>query len=177
MREHALRWMVVGLIVGSAACATTNSTGSKRGEGEGEERRVPPEVTDHTVDERSESERSQRPRVDVELDRNDMAGVTGSGYEATVRRGAQQCYSQSTQGEGESAEGSVVYEVIVTRNGYVAATDLMSTNLRDDSVQRCVEGVISRLRFEVPVRTQPVFRLFFRLDFYLETLVPTEPPV
>ena len=159
------------------ASATSASKDESLTEAQAGERKPPPEVTDHTVDDRSSSARSVRPRVDVRIDSGKLVGVESGNYEAAVRRGAQQCYTHSVQTQSTEAEGAVVYEVIVTRNGYVAGTDMMSTGLRDEAIQRCVERVISRLRFDVPVRNRPVFRLFFRFNFYLETLVPSEPPV
>jgi hypothetical protein len=179
MRRLLIQWMVIGGIVGCAAgCVTSGGRSSQRGDDESGERRVPPEVTDHTVDDRSETARSHRPRVEVSLDRGELIGIEVDGYETSVRRGAQQCYSQSIRGNtAVESEGAVVYEVLVTRSGYVAGTEIMSTGLRNDSIQSCVERVISRLRFDIPVRNRPVFRLFFRLDFYLESVVPSEPPV
>ncbi len=177
MRRFLAPWIIFGILAGLLTGCATDGVPSSQND-EGDEHRVPPEVTDHTVDDRSESERSRQPRVDVSLDRGELVGVEADGYETSVRRGAQQCYSQSIRGNaGVEAEGSVVYEVIVTRNGYVAGTEIMSTGLRNDSIQSCVERVISRLRFDIPVRSRPVFRLFFRLDFYLDTVVPSEPPV
>jgi len=175
MRRMAPIIRLVGLAAAlTAGCATTESTTEDSTDAS---REAPPEVTDHTVDDRSESTRSVRPRVDVRIDSEELVGVESGDYEASVRRGAQQCYSRSIQSRDSKAEGAVVYEVIVTRNGYVAGSDIMSTGLRDDGVESCVEHVISRLRFDIPVQNRPVYRLFFRFDFYLETLVPSEPPV
>lgn len=169
---------MTGLVVALASgCATTQSSSSEDSASAEQSNNVPPEVTDHTVDERSASDRSIRPRVDVRIDTEELVGVDSGNYETTVRRGAQRCYSESVQAQDAEAEGAVVYEVIVTRNGYVAGTDVMSTGLRNKNVESCVEHVISGLRFDIPVDNRPVYRLFFRFDFYLETLVPTEPPV
>lgn len=177
MPEFLQHWTIVGILAGFAAgCATSGAVSSQPDEDN--EKRVPPEVTDHTVDDRPESERSRQPRVEVSLERGDLVSVEADGYEASVRRGAQQCYSQSVRGNVDvESEGSIVYEVLVTRNGYVAGTEVMSTGLRNDSIQSCVGRVISRLRFDIPVQNRPVFRLFFRLDFYLETVVPSQPPL
>jgi hypothetical protein len=141
------------------------------------DRQVPPEVTDHTVEERPDFAQTRRPRVDVSLDLGSLLGGEPDSYEMSVRRKAQQCYSQTLQVQKSETEGSIVYEVLVTRNGHVAGTDVMSSGLNNSEVSRCVERVIGRLNFDVPVRNRPVYRIFFRLDFYLETIVPGNPPV
>ncbi|GEM_PF-5086813 len=162
-------FVVVWSMLLVSGCATTGGSET--------EREIPPEVTDHTVDQRSEDARSQRPRVEVVIDGNVFEPQATASYEDDIRRGAVQCYQSGLRGAGGDQEGSVVYEVIVTRNGYVAGADLMSTALNHDDIQSCVEHVISQIRYDVPDAGRPLYRIFFRLDFFIETLVPTEPPV
>lgn len=162
------------ICAGTFGCAA--ASGSTEGEGSNE-RKAPPEVADHTVDEGSDSNPTMRPRVDVEIDRGELVGVEMTSYESTVRRKTQHCYSRHILHENSKAEGGMVYEVLVTRNGRVAGTDLMSTDIENDAIQSCAEQAMGRLHFDVSIRDRPVFRLFFRFDFYLETVVPSEPPV
>jgi hypothetical protein len=164
--------LCVGFFLFASGCATTGGSGSSQSE-----REIPPEVTDHTVDDRSEDARSRRPRVEVAIDGNVFEPEATASYEDDIRRGAVQCYQSGLRGPGDSHEGSVVWEVIVTRNGYVAGAELMSTALNHDDIQGCVERVISHIRYDVPESGRPLYRIFFRLDFFIETLVPTEPPV
>lgn len=172
---HRIGLVVLALTL--VGCATAEPSVEEMPNRGSTSHRIPPEVTDHTVDKRPDFVRSVRPRVDVSLDRGGLLGVDTANYEATVKRRAQQCYSRTIRTSENQLEGSVVYEVLVTRNGHVAGTDMMSSRLESDTIRSCVERIIGRLRFDVPVRNRPVFRLFFRLDFYLETLIPDEPPV
>lgn len=165
-----------------AGCATTGSSTELGDSGPmtrepGQERKPPPEVTDHTVDERPGWARSVRPRVNVSMDEGWLEAADIAGYKETIRRGAVRCYQSSLRQHDTESEGAIIYEVIVTRNGYVAGADVMSTALKRDDVSRCVEHVISRIRFAIPDSGRPLYRLFFRVNFFLETLVPDEPPV
>lgn len=162
-------------IPGSAAlgCATSQSASDTKAEG----RDVPPEVTDRTTDERSDSARSVQPRVDVEFDAEELVGVDVEAYEATVRRRVQKCYTRRVYRGEVQSEGSMVYEVLVTRNGYVAGSDRVSTDLHDGPLSSCVEGALGRMHFELRSPNKPVYRLFVRFQFRLETMVPSQPPV
>ena len=168
--------VVLACLIGG--CATSNAVGESSGdEPTQRERKPPPEVTDHTVDDRPEFARTSRPVVEVSLDKGRLLGLEAGSYETSVRREAQRCYSRVIRLRKTEIEGSMVYEVLVTRNGRVAGTDVISSGLKDDAIHSCIEQLLGRLSFEVAVRNRPVFRLLFRLDSQLETLVPSEPPV
>lgn len=94
-----------------------------------------------------------------------------------MERRVQRCYTRRVYGGELQSEGSMVYELVVTRNGHVAGTDRVSTDLRDDGLARCVERALSRLRFEIRSPDEPVYRFVVRFEFRLETMVPAEPPV
>jgi len=159
-------------------CATAGSTGAGvEGAEENPEREVPPEVADASIDDRSESARSVQPRVDVEFDADGVPGIDVAAYEATVQRQVQKCYTRRVYGGEVQSEGTMAYEVLVTRNGHVAGADRVSSDLRDDPLQSCIEAALGRLRFEIASPNKPVYRLYARFQFSLETLVPSEPPV
>lgn len=169
--------VVAGLAALGAGCATGGSATSSDSERSEQERSVPPEVTDESIDDRPESARSVQPRVEVEFDAEELPGIDVAAYEATVRRPVQQCYTRRVYAGELQSEGSMAYEVLVTRNGHVAGADRVSSDLRDDPLESCVEGALGRLRFEIASPNKPVYRLFVRFQFSLETLVPSEPPV
>lgn len=163
--------MVAGLLCLAFGCATTGNESRET------DRQPPPEVTDQTVDDRPEVARNYQPRVDVDIEQANFSGLETSSYEEELSRSAVRCYNRAIRRSGVEMEGAVVYEVIVTRNGRVAGTDVMSTRLKDDGVETCVERCIASLRFDLPSQSRAVYRLFFRLDFYLEEIVADDPPV
>lgn len=174
-------WVAAAAVASLAAlgtgCATAGSAESSDSDRSEEERRIPPEVADESIDDRSESARSVQPQVEVEFDAEELPGIDVAAYEATVQRHVQKCYTRRVYGGELQSEGTMAYEVLVTRNGHVAGADRVSTDLRDDPLQSCVEGALGRLRFEISSPNKPVYRLYVRFQFSLETLVPSEPPV
>lgn len=162
--------ILVGVALGGAGCATHQTS-------EGD-RKPPVEVSDHTTDDDDNSlERSVRPSADVDIERGQLIGVDWTSYEARIREGAVRCYRKRLRRADSDPEGTMVYEVLVTRNGRVASTDVVSSEMREPTFESCLEHVLSDLRFNIPSSRRPVYRLFFRLNFYLETLIPEEPPV
>lgn len=167
--------LAVGAI-GAVGCASAPSTQKNSTRNE-DGRDIPAEVTDRSTDDRSESARSVQPQVEVDFDAEELAGIDVPAYEATVQQRVQNCYTRRVYTGALQSEGSMVYEVLVTRNGYVAGSDRVSTDLHDDALSSCVESTLGRLQFEIPSSNKPVYRLIVRFQFQLESMVPADPPV
>lgn len=178
-RRVSAVWGVALLVVLFAGSGCATSSGQQEtAAGEENERDVPPEVSDSTVEDRTDRSRSLQARVEVEFDAREFpAEIDIDAYESTVRKRAQRCYNRRVYGGGLESGGTMVYEVLVTRNGHVAGTDRMSTDLRDEELESCLEHVLGRLRFEIASPDKPVYRLSVRFSFELDVLVPSESPV
>jgi hypothetical protein len=164
--------LVVFMLASGCATGTASNTPSAA------DRDPPIEVSDHTIDDGGASlDPSVQPTVDVRMERGRMLGVDRTSYEGRVQRGTIRCYRKRLRRIQKKSEGTMVYEILVTRNGRVAGTEVVSTAIREDQFESCVQRVLSELRFDVPSNRRPVYRLFFRLDFRLETIVPDQPPV
>ncbi|MFB6262608.1 MAG: hypothetical protein ABEL76_03120 [Bradymonadaceae bacterium] len=175
-RAGGIAASIVAVAIAASGCASTSGAAD---ESEGANHEIPVEVSDHTVDAGSESSGLERPRVDVTLETGGVASVDPVSYERPLEERAVRCYRRSLEEAegGERPQGSLVYQLIVTRNGKVAGTELMSSLLRQPEIRRCVEYALARLEFGVARRGRPLYRMTVRLDFRIETLLPAEPPV
>lgn len=162
-------WWVVACCCLMVGCATAG--------GEETDRSPPPEVTDHTVDDRPQVTRNYQPRVRVDIEQANFTGLETESYEGELRRKAVRCYEGALRRTGVEMEGAVVYEVLVTRNGRVAGTEVTSSRLNHDGIETCVGRRIEGLRFDLPERARAVYRMFFRVDLYLDEIVAEDPPV
>lgn len=180
MTMRQISWMVVVALL-AAGCATSEQTQRETAAIEGRERahpdqqrRVPPEVTDHTVHEVDGP--VARPTVDVEMEFDGMTGIDRQGIETRVSQQTVRCYRAALRGT-EGLEGAMVYEVVVMRSGFVVGSDVMSTAIDHRDMQTCVERTFERLRFDVTAEDRPVYRVMVKLDFNRETVLPENSPV
>lgn len=161
---------LAGIVSGCATTGTSNGAGE---DGE-QQRRIPPEVTDHTVHE-VEGE-TTRPSVDVDMQFDGMRGVDRQSIETRVSQQTVRCYRAALQ-DGPGFDGSMVYEIVVMRSGFVVGSDVLSTAINDRNMQACVERSFERLRFNIGTAKRPVYRVMVQLDFSRETVLPEESPV
>jgi outer membrane biosynthesis protein TonB len=140
------------------------------------ERQVPPPVSDRSLRPEGSDETVLRPRVEVNIEAESGAQLETRGAAKFVGLHARRCYRLALQKERD-LEGSILYEVVVTSNGRVAGAEKMSSTAASQRLDRCVEPILERLRFEVPRDSKVmVRRLYIRLELYSEVFDANRPP-
>lgn len=151
------------------SCAT-----STRVDADDSRPRLPPPVSDHSVDPGVDGETTVVPHVAVTLDA-DNPRLPTEGAQNVLERLARRCYRAALLTD-RGLEGSVVYEMLVTSNGRVAGTEQMSTNAASQRLEECLERAMRGIRFDTSGRRDALLsRIYARFDLHRRVFDPSRP--
>ncbi|WP_168210395.1 AgmX/PglI C-terminal domain-containing protein [Persicimonas caeni] len=166
------RFLVLLILAIAAGCASTPDERA-----DDTTRRIPPAVSDSSHNPEGTDPVAVRPRVSVDVQGEQDSGLQTTGAAKLLQRETRRCYRLALQ-VNRALEGTVVYEAIVTSNGRVAGVEQVSTSASSTRLERCVERILHKLRFDLPrSKTAMIRRLYVRLDLRREIFDPQAPPI
>lgn len=164
-------WVVV-FIIFCSGCTTASTQQAS----ESARPPVPPPVSDHTLGPDGEDASAVRPRVTVEFEPEQGSLLSAEGVDESVRRQALRCYRLGLHND-RKLQGRLLYEMLVTSNGRVGGLEKISTTAPSTRLERCLEGALYRLRFDVPVQHRALLsRVYVRVQLYRESFDASQQP-